>query len=125
MRRAMVSDASEAAAQGVPIDLSPRDLFDWLVKNSRISEKQDGGKSWIDKAKSFASAITGGRCSDADFTERLTGWCRTCDLRIVEDDKEYCGGCGCPNWRMSELSTKLRFAEIECPIGKFGKAPAE
>lgn len=77
------------------------------------------------KAAAFVETVTGGRCSEADFTKRLTVWCRNCDLRIVEGDKEYCGGCGCPHWRMSELSTQLRFAEFECPIGKFGKVKVE
>jgi hypothetical protein len=37
----------------------------------------------------------------------------------VDGDKKYCGACGCPKWRLSELKTKLRFARLNCPLKKW------
>jgi hypothetical protein len=35
----------------------------------------------------------------------------------VEGERLYCGACGCGNWRLAELHTKLRFHNLECPKG--------
>jgi hypothetical protein len=31
------------------------------------------------------------------------------------DTKYYCGGCGCGEWNLSELSEKLTFVQLTCP----------
>ncbi|HON94106.1 MAG TPA: hypothetical protein PKZ07_21210, partial [Sedimentisphaerales bacterium] len=53
---------------------------------------------------------------DEEAIRRLT-ICRTneCGHLVTKDKNEYCGACGCPKWRLAELKTKLRFAQIRCP----------
>lgn len=68
------------------------------------------------KAIAFISAITGPDVSDAVYEQRLD-ICRenTCGHLQQDKDKLYCGACGCPRWRLAELHTKLRHANLECP----------
>lgn len=69
------------------------------------------------KARAFAEAVTGPKVSPEEF-ERRMAICKSnrCGHLIDEDGKFYCGACGCPRWRKSELHEKLWFARLECPL---------
>lgn len=45
--------------------------------------------------------------------------CQECPQRREVGDKSYCGACGCPSWSLAELSTKLGYARLACPLGRF------
>jgi len=70
------------------------------------------------KVISFARAVTSGRCDDAVYHRRLA-ICESCEHLKREGEKLYCQACGCPEWSLAELHTKLRFARVVCPRGKF------
>jgi hypothetical protein len=70
------------------------------------------------KVVSFARAVTSGRCDDATYHRRLAV-CASCEHAKHEGEKLYCRACGCPEWSLAELHTKLRFARVVCPRGKF------
>lgn len=65
-----------------------------------------------------ADALTGGRCPP-EVTEARLAICRVCEKLKTDDNKMYCGACGCPKWKLSELSTKLTFARLNCPLRKW------
>jgi hypothetical protein len=69
-----------------------------------------------EKIGTFLSAVTGPTVSDEEAARRLT-ICRTneCGHLVTKNANEYCGACGCPKWRLAELKTKLRFANLQCP----------
>lgn len=55
--------------------------------------------------------------------------CLACPRRLTELDGKtdeggigFCGACGCPSSRRSQLSVKLTMGGVPCPLGKFGKA---
>jgi ribosomal protein L37E len=79
--------------------------------------------AFMHKLKSFVSAVTGPKASDATFEQRVAE-CRRCEHKRDRGEKEYCGACGCPAWKLAELSTKLRFANLECPLGKWSSENA-
>lgn len=68
----------------------------------------------IARAEAFARAVTGQRADDATVHRRMAA-CGECDRLVRDGDALYCGACGCPNWRLSELRTKLRFVNLTCP----------
>ena len=70
------------------------------------------------KVISFVQAVTSGRCDDATYRRRLAV-CASCEEVRREAEKLYCQACGCPEWSLAELHTKLRFARVVCPRGKF------
>jgi hypothetical protein len=82
-------------------------------KKSPVAPKP---RSVREKVQSFLAAVTGPKVSDAVFAERLA-ICRSNQCGYLRTDGEhlYCGACGCPKWRLAELHTKLRFANLECP----------
>jgi len=54
--------------------------------------------------------------------------CMACPRRLEELEGKrdeggigFCGACGCPASRRSQLSVKLTMAGVPCPLGKFGK----
>jgi len=71
------------------------------------------------KIWTFLRVITGPHIDDEQLGIRLT-ICRTCLCREQKNGKEFCMACGCPRYGLAELSTKLRFARLECPLAKFG-----
>jgi hypothetical protein len=86
-------------------------------------------KAWVSKtgetkpslrkrAMSFVRAVTGSKTTEAVFAERMR-ICSQCPHLRQSDGKLYCGACGCGQWRLAELSKKLRFANLECPKGKW------
>jgi len=82
--------------------------------------KRNGGK-WVTPVKqaaSLARAVAGKRADGAVFSERMT-ICMKCGERKDVNGKHYCGACGCPKWKLSELGQKLRFSGYHCPAGKF------
>ncbi len=73
---------------------------------------------WLAKVGRFLTAVTGPHVSDEAFEQRLAACsANTCGKLRVDGEKRYCGACGCGKWRLAELSTKLRFARLECPQG--------
>ena len=45
--------------------------------------------------------------------------CFGCEARIERGRRMYCGACGCPQWRLSDLRVKWRMRELKCPLGKW------
>jgi len=72
----------------------------------------------------MARTVLSGHADDDTYQQRLA-ICQGCEHLQRDGDKLYCGACGCPQWSMSELPRKLRFAGLRCPKGKFGAVPAE
>lgn len=68
------------------------------------------------KIASFAAAVTGPSASDAESARRLA-ICESnvCGHLVTRRGELYCGACGCPKWKLAELKTKTRFANLECP----------
>lgn len=69
----------------------------------------------------FIKVVSGGKVNPQIFESRQET-CSNC-VRLVRvlrlkkpHIKEYCGQCGCPNWKMSELKTKNQFRKHECPM---------
>jgi len=69
----------------------------------------------VEKAVSFVKAVTSGTVNDDVFNARLAA-CESCKHLRRDGEKLYCGGCGCGRWKLSELHTKLRFANLKCPL---------
>lgn len=83
---------------------------------------------WIPKFATFVWTVIGPRVPPYVHAKRMS-ICADCRMRTLVIQrptaqdiktqeprfKEYCGGCGCPKWRMSELRTKNRFARWQCP----------
>lgn len=74
-----------------------------------------------EKVQRFIDAVTGPACSEEEYDSRLA-ICRanTCGQLRARENRLYCGACGCPNWHLAELHVKLRFADLECPLGLWG-----
>ena len=75
--------------------------------------------SIAEKSKEFVETITSGQASDETYNSRLSV-CNDCIAVEKKGEKWYCKACGCPNWMMSELHTKLKFKGTLCPLGRFG-----
>ena len=56
----------------------------------------------------------------ADVVSARRSHCDACPSKVVQGDAAYCGACACPKNALSELTTKLRFRGLRCPLGKFG-----
>lgn len=63
-------------------------------------------------------AILSGRCTQEEYESRKKA-CEECPALIRNRAATYCGACGCPNWRLARLDTKLWFDNLECPLGKW------
>jgi len=73
----------------------------------------------ISRAVGFARSVTSGRASDETIAVRRRE-CEACPELVREADELYCGACRCPRTRWSELSRKLEFAYLRCPLGRPG-----
>lgn len=74
----------------------------------------------IAHAKEFITTVSGGRYpEDHEEVLRRKESCDACPALVVENDKKYCGGCGCGKWKLAELDTKLRFIELRCPQNRW------
>lgn len=127
-RTATVLNAEACRLAGVPVDMSPGDLY-LAILAQRVPAvtrenfagfvvRSSAGSAAVGILEKFVglwTAVTGPRCTDDQFESRLS-ICRVCEFRRVDGEKEYCGACGCPQWRLSELSTKLRFSNLSCPL---------
>lgn len=101
---------------GTIIDLGRCPEGKWTSALERGTNVEQPGI--IERAASFVSAVTSPNVDDAEFNRRIAA-CRACKFHKEEAGKEYCTECGCPKWRLSELSTKLRFSRLKCPKGKW------
>lgn len=58
-----------------------------------------------------------------DEVEKRKATCRSCEYleksMTVPPQVGFCTGCGCPQWRRSELSVKATMPMAECPRGKW------
>jgi hypothetical protein len=86
----------------------------WIETRKRAKVRHGA----ISKVKSFVKAVTGPKASEEVFAARMS-ICRECEHLKTANEKLYCGACGCGRWRIAELSKKLRFANLECPKGKW------
>lgn len=71
----------------------------------------------------MARTLLGGRVDEHQFVARMIvcRGCQSLQKRLVRKSpfvKLYCGSCGCPQWRLSELHRKNRFLKWECPGDK-------
>ncbi len=74
--------------------------------------------TWAWNARLFLFWFFSPRVSDFDFEIRQ-GICNNCDkLTREEDGTRWCGACGCPKWKYSELTIKNEYAGHNCPLGK-------
>lgn len=65
----------------------------------------------------FAFWFFSKRVSDIEYRDRMSD-CGGCDSMTIDaDGKKWCGSCGCPHWRYSELTVKNRYAGHNCPRG--------
>jgi len=71
------------------------------------------------QAVEMGYTVTGPKVDDAEFQRR---WdiCMACEKRREHEGKFYCGACGCPKWGPAELTRKLRWQRLRCPLKKFG-----
>lgn len=80
---------------------------------------------FLEKVKNFATAaakhVAAGMpmASDEEIIRRHD-ICLTCEF--LKDNA--CTKCGCPVSRVAGYVSKLSWADQECPIGKWGKAPS-
>jgi hypothetical protein len=73
----------------------------------------------LGRVRSFLAAVTGPKVSEEVFRQRLIICAsNACGHLRKQDDRLYCGACGCGQWRLAELHTKLWFANLECPLEK-------
>jgi len=77
--------------------------------------------SYRQLAMKMIRTVVGPRADKATFDKRMAT-CRACVKRKERAGKLYCGSCGCAQWPLAELDKKLWFANLECPLGRFGKA---
>jgi len=71
------------------------------------------------RVRSFVTTVTSGKVDEETCRQRLA-ICQGCGYLKRDGDHLYCGAYGCPQWPMSELHRKLRFASLRCPKGKCG-----
>jgi ribosomal protein L37E len=80
---------------------------------------------FLEKVKNFATAAAGHvaagmpMASDAEIIRRHD-ICLGCEH--LQDNA--CTQCGCPVARVRGYVSKLSWADSECPVGKWGKAPS-
>lgn len=80
---------------------------------------------FLTKVKNFATAAAGHvaagmpMASDAEIIRRHD-ICLACE-HLVDN---ACTQCGCPVARVRGYVSKLSWADSECPVGKWGKAPS-
>lgn len=80
---------------------------------------------FLEKVRNFATAAAGHvaaglpMASDAEIIRRHD-ICLGCE-HLVND---ACTQCGCPVARVRGYVSKLSWADSECPVGKWGKAPS-
>ena len=72
------------------------------------------------KIQQFINTVSGPKVNKKTFKMRLK-ICNQCPDRKDVDGKSYCNACGCGQWKMAELSSKLWWARLECPKDKFSK----
>jgi hypothetical protein len=86
--------------------------------NQEKVQRETERKGFASRVFSFLTAVTGPHVADEVFARRLAACtANTCGKLKTDGEKRYCGACGCGKWRLAELSTKLRFARLECPQG--------
>ena len=69
------------------------------------------------KAHSFLHWATSKKASTALQQER-NSQCDECKLlEVLDDGRRFCGGCGCPKSKWSELTTKNSRQGHNCPMG--------
>lgn len=80
---------------------------------------------FLEKVRNFATAAAGHvaagmpMASDEEIIRRHD-LCLACE-HLVND---ACTQCGCPVARVRGYVSKLSWADSECPVGKWGKAPS-
>jgi hypothetical protein len=73
-------------------------------------------KTRREKAMAFVEAIISPWVSQEQHDMRVTVCAgNDCGHLRREQEKIYCGACGCGKWRLAELRTKCWFAALECP----------
>ena len=81
---------------------------------------------FLEKLRNFATAAAGHvaagmpMASDEEIIRRHD-ICLACEYLV----DNACTQCGCPVSRVKGYVSKLSWADQECPIGKWGKAPAD
>lgn len=75
-------------------------------------------KNLAQKVLSLASAVTSRHVSEETFQQRLA-ICKECPCLKKDEEKLYCGCCGCGQNRLSELHRKLKLSRAKCPLKMF------
>lgn len=89
------------------------DFFERL--QASMQSHKSKRKTLLQRVGAFIAAVTGPKVDDAAFERRLA-ICKACPKLKTKGDKLFCGACGCAKWRLAELHTKLKFADLECPL---------
>lgn len=89
--------------------------YRWKKKNTNI----------LTKVISAAKSITSGKASEETVARRRLSCFGNetsppCTALKIIEGSNFCHACSCPSWRLSELTTKLTFAHLDCPLKRPG-----
>lgn len=108
-------------------------LVQWLIRQVMLTGRVKRLLLWLPtvylQTRSFLKAWSWGRkVSMPAYNLRMIA-CDTCPAKLVRiypmthkdgkpgyTGKEYCGRCGCPEWRLSELQVKNKMVGWKCPL---------
>ena len=136
--RAQRLEAGRRYVRHVPTDVRAwRWLATWLV----VPSDRDPRNRWFPRwrrikfalarsypnARDFLGAVLGRRVRGVEYATRQNA-CDACPFLRIRlparpsgKFRRYCAACGCPDWPLSELSRKNRFAGWRCPRGRHPK----
>ena len=111
------------ALRECPGDLRSRDAVPEPHQSEEMPTRE--APNFLDKLRNFATAAAGHvaagmpMASDEEIIRRHD-ICLGCE-HLVDN---ACTQCGCPVARVRGYVSKLSWADSECPVGKWGRAPS-
>jgi hypothetical protein len=76
---------------------------------------------WRTRILRFLLVVTGGKVEPDIWRQRITA-CARCpkreEVQLRYGVRMYCGMCGCPRWRMSELKRATQYKLWICNLGR-------
>jgi hypothetical protein len=81
---------------------------------------------FVAKAASFVRSVTSGAASPETVALRRRscfgqpGVAAPCEKLVTRDTGRFCAACGCGEWRLAELESKLTWARLDCPLRRPG-----
>ncbi len=83
-----------------------------------LGEAQRKALTKAQKIRQFFRVTWGKLVVEDVFRERMVV-CEKCPAVRRENERLYCGACGCWQWRLAELTRKLWYAKLPCPNNRF------